>query len=151
VARDAAGAVGCLEEGGRESTDEVISLRMVGCTVSQPKTVLLAWVLWNQLVGFTRPDGQPEQVWLRLQLFQSAVECRESLSRFMTYDLAEAVKLERQRGSSVTRYPDGYRISNPTLGAHEIHFQCLPDSEDPRWPKTRELAWEALKRAACAG
>jgi len=101
-----------------------------------PKTVLLAWVLWSQLVGFTRPDGQPEQVWLRLQLFESAEECRESLSRFMTYELSEAVKVERQRGSSVTRYPDGYRISNPTLGAHEIHFQCLPDSEDPRRPKT---------------
>src|SRR5215831_13157217 len=58
-----------------------------------PQTVLLAWVLWSQLIGFTRPDGQPEQVWLRLQLFQSAVECRESLSRFMAYELSEAVKL----------------------------------------------------------
>ena len=101
-----------------------------------PQTVLLAWVLWSQLVGFTRPDGQPEQVWLRLQLFQSAVECRETLSRFMTYDFNEAIKLERQRGSSVTRYQDGYRISNPTLGAHEIHYQCLPHTDDPRWPKT---------------
>ena len=98
----------------------------------RPKMVLLAWVLWSQLVGFTRPDGQPEQVWLRLQFFQSAVECRENLNRFMTYDLSAAAKLERQRGSSVTRYPDGYRISNPTLGTHEIHFQCLPASEDPR-------------------
>jgi hypothetical protein len=98
----------------------------------RPKMVLLAWVLWSQLIGFTRPDGQPEQVWLRLQLFQSAVECREHLNRFMTYDLSAAAKLERQRGSSVTRYPDGYRISNPTLGTHEIHFQCLPASEDPR-------------------
>jgi len=97
-----------------------------------PQTVLLAWVLWSQLVGFTRRDGQPEQVWLRLQLFQSAVECRETLSRFMTYDSSEAVRIEQQRGSTVTRYPDGYRISNPTLGAHELHYQCLPDSADPR-------------------
>jgi hypothetical protein len=102
----------------------------------RPKMVLLAWVLWSQLVGFTRPDGQPEQVWLRLQFFQSAVACRENLNRFMTYDLSEAAKLERQRGSSVTRYPDGYRISNPTLGTHEVHFQCLPAGEDPRWLKT---------------
>ncbi len=101
-----------------------------------PKTVLLAWVLWSQSVGFTRSDGQPEQVWLRLQLFQSAVECRETLSRFMTYDFDEAVKVEQQRGSSVTRYHDGYRISNPTLGAHEIHYMCVPDTEDPRRPKT---------------
>ncbi len=97
---------------------------------------MLAWVLWSQLVGFTRPDGQPEQVWLRLQLFQSAAECRESLSRFMEYELTEAVKLERQRGSSVTPYPDGYRISSPTLGTHEIHFQFLPESQDPPWPKS---------------
>jgi len=54
----------------------------------------------------------------------------------MTYDFNEAIKLERQRGSSVTRYQDGYRISNPTLGAHEIHYQCLPHTDDPRWPKT---------------
>ncbi len=98
-------------------------------------SVLLAWVLWSQLVGFTRPDGQPEQVWLRLQLFQSAIECRESLSRFMASELSDAVRLERQRGSSVTSYPDGYRIWNPTLGTHEIHFQCWPDRQDPRWPR----------------
>jgi hypothetical protein len=97
-----------------------------------PKAVVLAWVLWSQLVGFSRPDGQPEQVWLRLQLFQSAVECRETLSRFMTYDFSEAVRIEQQRGSTVTRSADGYRISNPTLGAHEVHYQCLPESADPR-------------------
>ena len=101
------------------------------------KIVLWAWVLWSQLVGFTRPDGQPELVWLRLQLFQSAAECRETLSRFMTYDFDEAVRVEQQRGSTVTRYPDGYRISNPILGAHEMHYQCLPDTVDPRGPKTK--------------
>lgn len=89
------------------------SNRMDGNSGRWPKTVLLAWVLWSQLVGFTRPDGQPEQVWLRLQLFQSAEECRESLSRFMTYELSEAVKVERQRGSRVTRYPDGTEFLTP--------------------------------------
>jgi len=102
----------------------------------RPKMVLLAWVLWSQLVGFTRSDGQPEQVWLRLQFFQSAVECRATLSRYLTYEFSQAVRLEQQRGSSVTRYSDGYRIANPTLGAHEIHYQCLPHTDDPRWPRT---------------
>ena len=97
-----------------------------------PQAVLLAGVLWSQLVGFTRPDGQPEQVWLRLQLFQSAGGCLETLSRYMTYDFSEAVRIEQQRGSTITRYPDGYRIANPTLGAHEVHYQCLADSQDPR-------------------
>jgi hypothetical protein len=50
----------------------------------------------------------------------------------MTYDFDEAVRVEQQRGSTVTRYPDGYRISNPILGAHEMHYQCLPDTVDPR-------------------
>jgi len=108
----------------------------LGCW-RRPKTVLWAWLLWSQLVGFTRLDGQPEQVWLRLQLFQSAAECRETLSRFMTYDFYEASRVEQQRGSTVTAYPDGYRISNPVLGAHEMHYQCLPDTVDPRGAKGR--------------
>ena len=95
----------------------------------------MGWVLWSQLVGFTRPDGQPEQVWLRLELFESAAQCRETLSQFMTYELDETVKPEQQRGSTVKRYQMAIEFRTAREVTMRKHYRCLPDTVDPRGAK----------------
>jgi hypothetical protein len=91
-----------------------------------------AWVLWSKLIGFTRLDGRPEEVWSRLDIAPTESECKESIREFLTYEFPKSVKAETARGSTVTRLADGYRVTNPTLGARELHYGCWADKVDPR-------------------
>ena len=85
-----------------------------------------AWVLWSNSVALTATGSSMS--WAVRRGFQTASDCDKGAELEAT-DYAQATR------GSVTKAPRGPSVMNLGLGA--VDFVCLPDTVDPRAPKTK--------------